>query len=230
MIKARSIASGFCVLVAMICTGCIGDAVRDVILDKIESRQSKNDDDSIASSETVAAESVTGSQDVTSHDDATPRAATEFDPYDRSEQSGAGSPPQRDAQSTVPPRDTPNQTGGETSPTNRRTTSSGRTTRPEIRLRTAVALPQSLPTGTAMGFSVDYQFTGGTPDSQVKYVWVIKPPSGQVWESAVQLQSRGTLQAFVLQWGPVSGNYEMRIDEVTRYGRKPATRPVTATY
>ena len=64
----------------------------------------------------------------------------------------------------------------------------------------------------------------------MRYVWVIKPPSGQPWESVVQLQSRGNLQTFVKQWGPVSGTYEMRIDEVTRYGRKPATRPVSATY
>lgn len=203
MIKARSIESALCVVVAMMCAGCFGISVGD-------SQQAEND--ASITSDTGADESDSESE--FDEDDATPA----FDPYDGAEQSGTESPPlaEQYTQSSVPSRDASDESAG--------------TDRPAIRLRTAVALPQSLPTGTAMGFSVDYQFTGGTPDSQVKYVWVIKPPSGQVWESAVELQSRGTLQAFVPPWGPVSGNYEMRIDEVTRYGRKPATRPVTATY
>ncbi len=228
MIKTRSIESGLYGVIVLLCGGCLGGSVGDLKQDQ--------------------AESDTGSQETIDQDGVAGRASTEFDSFDRDPQPDTestlladpdpraavaqsdaldesdGSPPPWQSNGNV------DQTAGDQSPTNRRGVSSGGTTQPGIRLRAAVALPQSLPTGTAMGFSVDYQFIGGTPDSRVQYVWVIKPPSGPAKESVVQLQSRGTLQMFVTEWGPVTGDYKMRIDEVTRDSRQPASRPVSATY
>jgi len=248
MIKAKSVEFGVCIVFALLCTGCSSDSVRDLVFGPDKSQQAKNDDTSVASSETGADGSDTGSQYAIDPDEPTSGAATEFDPYDPSPlpDNDSSSFDPADTQPAIAPSDSSDgsdgnppfwQTngtvvpvGGDQTTASRPRTSSGRTTQVEIRLRTAVALPQSLPTGTAMFFSVDYQVTGDTSGSQVRYVWVIKPPNGQVWESAVQLQSRGTLQSFVTEWGPVTGNYEMWIDEVTRYGRKSVSRAVSAVY
>jgi hypothetical protein len=237
MIKTRLIESILCVVIALLCSGCLGGSVADIIQNQVDSLQNENDDASIASSETGSGESDAESQETIDEDVAARRAATEVDPADRSPET-ATEPPmfaRNDAEPTVAQSNALDegntaQTASDQSATNRRGVSSGGTTQPVIRLRAAVALPQSLPTGTAMGFSVDYQFVGGGPNSHVQYVWVIKPPSGPALESAVQLESRGTLQTFVIPWGPVRGDYQMRIDAVTGSSRKPASRAVSATY
>ena len=83
---------------------------------------------------------------------------------------------------------------------------------PSIKLSAGVAVPQSLPTGTAMGFSVDYQFIGGSPGPS-PYAWVIQPGNGQVAKQPRQLQPRGTLQAFVLQFRPENGPFRTHIED-----------------
>ena len=83
---------------------------------------------------------------------------------------------------------------------------------PSIKLSAGVALPQSLPTGTAMGFSVDYQFIGGRPGPS-PYLWVIQPGNGQTAKQPVQLQPQGTLQVFILQFRPENGPFHTHIED-----------------
>ncbi len=82
-----------------------------------------------------------------------------------------------------------------------------------IRLSAGVALPQSLPTGTAMGFSVDYQFTANQPTGPVPLFWVIEGGKGQSVKQPVQMTSRGTLQGFVTQFRPEHGPFNCHIED-----------------
>lgn len=83
---------------------------------------------------------------------------------------------------------------------------------PAIDLSAGVALPQSLPTGTAMGMSVDYVFTAGEPLPSQRYVWVIEPAMGDPLRQPVQLSSRGTLQAFFPRLHPRNGPFRTHIE------------------
>ena len=83
---------------------------------------------------------------------------------------------------------------------------------PSIRLSAGVALPQSLPTGTAMGISVDYVFTAGQPLSSQRYVWVIEPAKADPVKQPVQLCQSGTLQAFFTQLRPEHGPFQAHIE------------------
>ena len=47
-----------------------------------------------------------------------------------------------------------------------------------VKLSAGVALPQSLPSGTAMGLSVDYVLVGSLPTSSGQIVWVIESAKG----------------------------------------------------
>lgn len=243
MPKAKSMAMGSLAALAVFATGCLGDAVRDLVLKQVES-QSADKGGVVASSDAAATQSPAGAPDRLDQPASANGSSSGFDPYDLSAPPAAAAAPTspRDSIPAAQPRyelDPTNtspagvQAGDANypAPADRPGPPAGGATQGQIRLRTAVALPQSLPSGTAMGFSVEYQFLGTQPEgSQVQYVWVIKPPSGQPWEAKVQLQSQGTLQTFVTQWGPVSGTYEMRIDAVTRYARQAASRPISATY
>jgi len=82
-----------------------------------------------------------------------------------------------------------------------------------IRLSGGVALAQTLPTGTAMGFSVDYQFAQGGPNSSSRYLWVVEPSKGPPAKMDVRLQERGTLQTFVLQLRPEHGPFKSHIED-----------------
>ncbi len=84
--------------------------------------------------------------------------------------------------------------------------------RPAIKLSAGVAVPQSLPTGTAMGVSVDYRFIAGQPGSS-PYLWVIQPGKGQTAKKPVQLQPQGNLQMFVLQFRPENGPFHTHIED-----------------
>jgi len=85
---------------------------------------------------------------------------------------------------------------------------------PSIRLSAGVALPQSLPTGTAMGFSVDYQFSAGAPSTSSPYVWVIQPSKGQRAIERRQLTNQGTLQSFFQQqFRPENGPFSTHIED-----------------
>ena len=83
---------------------------------------------------------------------------------------------------------------------------------PSIRLSAGVALPQSLPTGTAMGMSVDYAFTAGQPQPSLSYVWVIEPAKADPVRQPVELSQRGTLQAFFTQLRPEHGPFNAHIE------------------
>jgi len=82
-----------------------------------------------------------------------------------------------------------------------------------IELSAGAALAQTLPMGTAMGFSVDYEFADGQPDSSAKYVLVIKPANGQPVKQPVQLESRGTLQGFAQQLKPDDGPFQTHVED-----------------
>lgn len=85
---------------------------------------------------------------------------------------------------------------------------------PSIRLSAGVALPQSLPTGTAMGFSADYRFVEGEPSSSSPYFWVIQPSKGQPVKLEVRLKREGTLPpTFVQQFRPEHGPFQGHIED-----------------
>jgi hypothetical protein len=90
-----------------------------------------------------------------------------------------------------------------------------------IRLSAGTALAQTLPSGTAMGFSVDYRFETGQPDSSATYFWVITPSGLQPVKQPVQLQSEGTLQTFFPDLRPDGGPFETHIE--TQDGTRLAT-------
>jgi hypothetical protein len=87
-----------------------------------------------------------------------------------------------------------------------------RRTGPAIRLSAGVALPQSLPTGTAMGMSVDYAFVVGQPQPSLSYVWVIEPAKADPVRQPVELSRSGTLQAFFTGLRPEHGPFHSHIE------------------
>ena len=82
-----------------------------------------------------------------------------------------------------------------------------------VRLFRGVALAQTLPTGTAMGFSVEYEFASQPPTASVSLFWVIESGKGQTVKRPVQLKSRGTLEGFVIQFRPEHGPFSTRIED-----------------
>lgn len=80
-----------------------------------------------------------------------------------------------------------------------------------VQLSAGVALAQTLPDGTQMGFSVDYQYRGAAM-SPVAAVWVIQRRSGAPARLRVQLQAGGNLATFV-PWPPDEGPYQCRIED-----------------
>ena len=84
---------------------------------------------------------------------------------------------------------------------------------PSIRLSAGVALAQTLTTGTAMGFSVDYEFTQGRPARSSPYFLVIEPAKGPPAKIRVQLSGKGTLPGFVVGWRPEHGPFEGHIED-----------------
>jgi hypothetical protein len=88
-----------------------------------------------------------------------------------------------------------------------------------VQLSAGVALPQSLPGGTAIGFSVDYRLVTGRPQPSNRYLWIIRAAHAeQPWEKPVQLQGAGTLQSFVTAFPPEEGPFETFLAEVTPDG------------
>jgi hypothetical protein len=91
-------------------------------------------------------------------------------------------------------------------------TKSGKTTAISVELSAGVALPQTLPSGTGMAFSVDYRFTQRTNDEAIRYFWVILPAKGQPITKEVRLEQRGTLQHVVPGSPPEQGPFQTRLD------------------
>ena len=84
---------------------------------------------------------------------------------------------------------------------------------PPIQLSAGIAVPQSLPTGTAIGVSVDYRVVGSFTRSS-HYRWIVKSAAGEA-TSEVQLESSGTLAAFFLELKPEHRPFTVRIEEVS---------------
>lgn len=87
---------------------------------------------------------------------------------------------------------------------------------PLVQLRVGTALPQTLPEGTKMGFSVDYEFIGPGPasPSQNAYVWVIERGRGQPAKLKVALQANGNLMTpDFLPWRPEDGPFQSHIED-----------------
>ncbi|MFH1265623.1 MAG: hypothetical protein ABIK89_07830 [Planctomycetota bacterium] len=90
----------------------------------------------------------------------------------------------------------------------------GTSRQPSIKLSAGVALPQSLPTGTAMGFSADYRFTGGRPSPSSRYFWVIEPAKGEPVRMEVKLNDEGTLPpTFVPSFRPENGPFRTHVED-----------------
>ncbi len=102
-------------------------------------------------------------------------------------------------------------------------------TKLSIRLFTAVALAQTLPTGTAMGFSAEYQVSGGSLNSAAQYAWRIQRSDGEQMAFLIpQLKSSGQLQTFVSGWRPRQGPFTSQIVEVAADGSQhPVSRSVS---
>jgi hypothetical protein len=98
----------------------------------------------------------------------------------------------------------------------------------QVRLSAGVALPQTGPTGTMMGFSVDYEFANGRPDGAAKYAWIIQRVKGPEAAVSVKLKAKGTLQKFLLDWRPSDGPFTSTLVELRPNGSKhPIATSVT---
>lgn len=89
---------------------------------------------------------------------------------------------------------------------------------PAIRLSAGVALAQTLPNGTGMSFSVDYQFQNGQPNPSNKYIWVIQRGDGKSLGQPIQLARKGTLPIIVPGLRPETGPFKSQIVEITPDG------------
>jgi hypothetical protein len=98
---------------------------------------------------------------------------------------------------------------------------------PPIRLSAGIAVPQSLPMGTVMGMSVDYQVFGALNGSS-RYVWVVSSEGGGNVEVAMPPQSEGTLQAFFLKLRPEHRPFNCHIDEIAPGGKRTRVSNVAA--
>lgn len=88
-----------------------------------------------------------------------------------------------------------------------------------IHLSAGIAVPQSLPTGTQMGMSVDYAI-GGRLNASSRFVWVISSEGGGEIEAEVKLKTRGTLTSFVPNLRPEDRPFNCRIEEIMPGGRR----------
>ena len=88
-------------------------------------------------------------------------------------------------------------------------------------LKNAVSLPQSLPTGTAMSFSVDYMIRTGDPERSSKFVWILQRTDKQQHAITIpQLQNSDTLQTFVFEWKSREGPFDSYLEEVKANGSR----------
>jgi hypothetical protein len=98
----------------------------------------------------------------------------------------------------------------------------------QVELSAGVALPQTGPTGTMMGFSVDYTFISGRPSGAAKYAWVVQRAKGPKVAMPVQLKAKGTLQTFLPDWRPSEGPFTCVLVELRADGSEhPLAASVT---
>ena len=80
---------------------------------------------------------------------------------------------------------------------------------PRIRLSTGVALAQTLPDGTSVLCSIDYQWLSGEAQQGVQYVWVIELGNGQRMTGPANVGKRsGTIQAILRGVKPDQGPFK----------------------
>jgi hypothetical protein len=82
-----------------------------------------------------------------------------------------------------------------------------------VQLSAAVALPMTGPEGTMMGFSVDYQFRGGTAPGGGSFFWLIEGSNGKQYRVAVKLDARGNLMLVIPGWRPEDGPFRCRLED-----------------
>ena len=88
-------------------------------------------------------------------------------------------------------------------------TSSASSSRPKFDLSAGVALPQTLPNGTGMMFSVDYQLIGGQIGTNDQFALVVKPANAQAFmQPQGRLQNSGTIQIIAPGMKPNIGPFE----------------------
>lgn len=105
------------------------------------------------------------------------------------------------------------------------TSRSGVQTGGSARLSAGVALPQSLPDGTAMGFSVDYVLPGNLPTSASRTVWLIESAKGGSVVIPVVLAAKGNLSTFVQRMRPEHGPFQSYLAILMPDGRQLPISP-----
>jgi hypothetical protein len=106
----------------------------------------------------------------------------------------------------------------------------GRPSSLQIVLSAGVAQPQSLPTGTAIGFSVDYRVSSGEPSASGQYHWRIKSVREQSVSIPIpKLAGEGTLQAFVSRFRPEDGPFEMLVLETVGSKSRAVSAPLSVS-
>jgi len=118
-----------------------------------------------------------------------------------------------DAQKSDAQKSDAQKSDAQTRPAQRSTAVSSPSPSLSVQLSAGVALPQTLPDGTVMSFSVDYQFVGGQPDPNAAYAWVIERSQGAPSRQSVKLSPRGTLQGFVAEFRPEQGPFQTYIED-----------------
>lgn len=64
-----------------------------------------------------------------------------------------------------------------------------------------------------MGFSVDYQFRGGTAPANGSFFWLIEGNNGKQYRLAVKLDARGNLMLVIPGWRPEDGPFRCRLED-----------------
>jgi hypothetical protein len=92
---------------------------------------------------------------------------------------------------------------------------------PLVKLSTGVALAQTLPDGTGMSFSVDYEVVEGRSISrEARYVWIIEAVDQKTFEQQVTLADQGNLATLAPQLKPDDGPFHSYLAVVGRDGRR----------
>jgi len=114
-----------------------------------------------------------------------------------------------------PPQAQPSQQGQQPQPAAPANPSNSPAPTPErfIHLSAGIAVPQSLPVGTVMAISVDYERYAELKTSS-RYALVVKSTGGEI-VNEVQLQPSGNLSVFIQQFKPEHRPFTARIEELT---------------
>ncbi len=143
-----------------------------------------------------------------------------FEQFDKS-YSNSSDPQASDAQEGGPTLETPAESHAirDTAdrPSNAAPAPSGPQRSPDlsIHLSMGVALAQTLPTGTEMGFSVDYQVQRGWPQPTTDYFWVIERARGAPFRTPVRLRHGGDNLATFVPWRQSDGPFESHLEDAS---------------